>query len=137
MQQHCVAVELLVDLNCDISSIDQRVLTSFEQALAEEFVEFGDFVNFVDDGLNRIFQANEIHVFAADNGIAGAGIAVTGLADTAGIDNAFFTIVNAIATVEIRRRVEVRFVGEDTCYVGVSAEAAFFDAVENLCHLGW
>ena len=88
------------------------------------------------NGLDVVIDADEFEVIVVEYAVAGARIAVAGLTDGAGVDDAFFMVIEAVDAFHIAWGIEVGFVGEDAWDVSVADEAAFFDAIEDLGDFG-
>ena len=112
-------------------------LASFEESFAEPVGEVWYCFNFVDDGLDIVFESKELDAIVAEDGIAGFGVEVAWLADAAGVDDGLFAFDECVDTFEVCGWVEVGFVGEDAWDVCVADEAIFFDPLEDLLHFDW
>ncbi len=86
--------------------------------------------------MDVVFDSDKVHIFGADDGVACSWVPVSWLADGAGIDDALFVVIELVASVEVSRWIEVWFIGEDACDMGVAAETALIDSLEDLSHFG-
>src|SRR5581483_1471596 len=115
------------------------VSTAVAEPVAQEVLQVGDGVDLFDRGFDVVLDAAVADGFAVEQDVAGAPVAVAGLADGADVAQGL-AAVEAVGVLDLLGAAEGvqllgPLLGEDAGDVGVSLEAGALDQGEDALHL--